>query len=149
MLNAKSWLAVEVGKVNAVAPQHSEMVDLLERVDRIDLWWHTSPPNRIPGLPGMTRPLSRHAEALLGVAGDDPTPLRSVGLLLQGWCALWQGRFAQARALRERAIEHGQWAGDTFAVRSHLLTLTAFLHAVGGDAAAAVEVPRAARQSAV
>ena len=143
MLSARSWLALETGRLNAVAPLRSEMVDLLERVDRIDLWWHTTPPNRVPGLPGMTLPLRRHAEALLRVAGDEPTPLRALGLLSQAWCAFWQGRFAQARALRERAIEHGQWAGDTSAVRSHLLTLTAFLHAIGGDAAAAVDVAHA------
>ena len=143
VLSAKSWLALETGRLYAVATLRDEMVDLLERAERIDLWWHTTPPNRVPGLPGMTRPLMRHAQALLRVAGDEPTPLRAVGLLAQAWCALWQGRFPQARALRERAVEHGQWAGDTAAVRSHLLTLTAFLHAVAGDATAAVEAAHA------
>lgn len=143
VLNAQSWLAIETGRLHAVAPLRDAMVDLLEEVDRIDLWWHTSPPNRVPGLPGMTRPLWRHAEALLRVAGDDPTPLRSVGLLLQAWCAMWQGRFPQARALRERAVEYGQWAGDTAAVRSHLLALTAFMHAIAGEGGAAIDVARA------
>lgn len=143
VLNAQSWLAIETGRLHAVAPLRDQMVDLLETVDRIDLWWHTSPPNRVPGLPGMTRPLLRHADAFLRVAGDDPTPLRAVGLLLQAWCALWQGRFTQARALRERAVEHGQWSGETAAVRSHLLALTAFMHAVAGESAVAIETARA------
>jgi LuxR family maltose regulon positive regulatory protein len=138
-LNAKSWLALETGRLHAVAPLRGEMVDLLERADRLDLWWHTTPANRIPGLPGMTRPLIRHGEALLRVAGDTPTPLQALGLLLQAWSALWQGRFADARALRERAVEHGQWAGETAAVRSHLITLTAFLNVIDGDTKAAVD----------
>jgi LuxR family maltose regulon positive regulatory protein len=91
----------------------------------------------------MTRSLMRHAEALLRVAGDEPTPLRSVGLLLQGWCALWQGRFETARSLRDRAVEHGQWAGETLAVRSHLLTLTAFLHAIAGDTTTVIDIAHA------
>jgi LuxR family maltose regulon positive regulatory protein len=142
-LNAKSWLALETGRLHAVAPLRSEMVDLLERANRLDLWWHTTPANRIPGLPGMTRPLIRHGEALLRVAGDEPTPLRALGLLLQAWSALWQGRFADARALRDRAVERGQWAGDTAAVRSHLMTLTAFLHVIDGDTAAAIDTAHA------
>lgn len=143
VLNAQSYLALETGRLHAVAALRDEMVDLLERFDRIDLWWHTTPPNRVPGLPGMTRPLLRHAKALLRVAADAPTPLRALGLLSQAWCAFWQGRFAEARSLRERAVEHGQWAGDTSAVRSHLITLTAFMHAIGGDGAAAIDAARA------
>jgi LuxR family transcriptional regulator, maltose regulon positive regulatory protein len=140
VLNAKSWLALEIGNLHAVAPLRSELVDVLERVNRMDLWWHTTPPTRIPGLPGMTRPMMRHAKALLRVAGDQPMALRALGLLTQAWCAMFQGHFAEARSLIERAVAHGQWAGATSAVRGHLLALTSFMHAIAGDAKAALEV---------
>jgi LuxR family transcriptional regulator, maltose regulon positive regulatory protein len=140
VLNAKSWLALEIGNLYSVAPLRSELVDVLERVDRMDLWWHTTPPTRMPGLPGMTRPMMRHSKALLRVAGDQPMALRALGLLTQAWCAMFQGHFAEARALIERAIAHGQWAGATSAVRGHLLALNSFMHAIAGDAQAALEV---------
>jgi LuxR family maltose regulon positive regulatory protein len=140
VLNAKSWLALEIGNLYAVAPLRSKLVDVLERVDRMDLWWHTTPPTRMPGLPGMTRPMMRHAKALRRVAGDQPMALRALGLLTHAWCAMFQGHFAEARALIERAVAHGQWAGATSAVRGHVLALTSFIHAIAGDSKAALEV---------
>jgi LuxR family transcriptional regulator, maltose regulon positive regulatory protein len=138
MLNAQYWLAIDTGRTRSVAVILAEMLDLLERQGRIDLCYHTSPPIRMPGLPGINEPLTRHAELLLRAAGDEPTPLRSLGMLAQAWCALWRGELDEAARLRERAQQEASWTGNTGAVRSHMLTLTAFAAAIDGDTPAAL-----------
>lgn len=140
--NAQAWLALETGRGAAVGPIVSDMLTLLEQAGRLDLWYQTTPPTRFPGLRGMARPLARHAELLLRVAGDEPTPLRAIALLLQGWGALWEGRLAQVRECEERAEADAAWTGMTAAVRGHLMALRAFRLAIVGDADAAIALAR-------
>jgi LuxR family maltose regulon positive regulatory protein len=139
VLHAESWLAVDNGHLCRVAPLIEEMLDLLEQADRMDLWYHTTPANRMPGLPGMTRPLLRHAGLLLRLAGDEPTTLRALALLVQAWDAFWRGRLEEARVLAERAREDAAWSGRTGAVQGHLLALTALREAALGNGAAALD----------
>ena len=136
-LNAEVWLAIDDCGHGAVAPLVSEMLDLLQQADRLDLWFQTTPPLRMPGLPGIQPVLTRHAELLLKVAGDTPTPLRALGLLSLAWCALGRGEIAGADALVERGRADAAWSGATGAVRAHLLALTAVMAAIRGDEAAA------------
>jgi LuxR family maltose regulon positive regulatory protein len=137
-LNARIWLCVDTGRLRRVAPTLEEMLGRLERARRFELWYHTSTPLRVPGLPGIARPLMRHAELMLGVAGDEPTVLRPLALLVQGWCAAWRGDLAAATRLREQASEEADWSGGTGAVRAHLLSLAAVTHAMAGEAPAAL-----------
>jgi len=143
LLNAEFWLAIDDCRHAAVAPLVSEMLDLLQQADRVDLWYQTTPPLRMPGLPGIRPVLERHAELLLAVAGSEPTPLRAIGLLSQAWCALWRGELAQARTLMELARGEAAWSGETGAVRAHQLALDAVMSAVRGDTAAALAAAQA------
>ncbi|HEX4884592.1 MAG TPA: transcriptional regulator, partial [Casimicrobiaceae bacterium] len=142
LLNAQAWHALETGHGHAVGGIVDAMLDLLEQAGRPDLWYQTTTPNRFPGLRGMARPLARHAELLLRVAGDEPTPLRGIALLCQGWGALWSGRLDEARELEERARADAEWTGQTAAVRGHLLALGAFRRAILGASAEAVALAR-------
>ena len=139
LLHAETWLAIDNGQVNRVAPLVEEMLDLLEQVNRLDLWYHTTPANRFPGLPGMTRPLLRHAALLTRLSGEEPTTLRALALLVQAWDALWRGEFDAAQALAERAREDAAWSGRTGAVHGHLLALTALREAALGHSAVALD----------
>jgi LuxR family maltose regulon positive regulatory protein len=139
LLHAQSWLAVDDGRTRAVAPLIEEMLDLLEQVDRLELWYHTTTANRLPGLPGMRQPLLRHAALLERLAHDEPSTLRALALLVRGWDALWRGDFDAARTYAERARDDMAWAGPTGAVRGHLLALTALREAALGHAEAALE----------
>jgi LuxR family maltose regulon positive regulatory protein len=138
-LNAEIWLAIDTGRLRAVAPLLDRMLDLLQEVDQISLWYHTTPPNRLPGLPGIVTPLSRHAALLARVAGDEPTPLGAMAVLSQAWCELWQGRIREAEDLLRRADADARWSGTTGAVRTHQLLLSALLHALRGDRQRALE----------
>jgi LuxR family transcriptional regulator, maltose regulon positive regulatory protein len=141
-LHAESWLAVDDGRSDEVAPLVVQMLDLLEGLDRLDLWYHTTPANRLPGLPGMTRPLLRHAALLVRLSGDEPSTLRAIALLVRAWDALWRGSLAEAGALIERAREDDTWAGRTGAVWGHLLAVTALREAAVGNAVPALDAAR-------
>jgi LuxR family transcriptional regulator, maltose regulon positive regulatory protein len=141
-LHAESWLAVDDGRTDEVAPLVVQMLDLLEGLDRPDLWYHTTPANRLPGLPGMSRPLLRHAALLVRLSGDEPSTLRAIALLVQAWDALWRGALAEAGELTERAREDDAWAGRTGAVWGHLLAVTALREAAMGNAAPALDAAR-------
>ncbi len=138
-LHAESWLAVDDGRTHEVAPLIVQMLDLLEAVDRLDLWYHTTPANRLPGLPGMTGPLLRHAALLVRLSGDEPSTLRALALLVQAWDALWRGRLAEVGELTERARDDAAWAGRTGAVWGHLLAVAALREAVLGRTSAALD----------
>jgi LuxR family maltose regulon positive regulatory protein len=138
-LNAEIWLAIDTGRLHAVAPLLDRMLDLLQEVDQISLWYHTTPPNRLPGLPGIVAPLSRHAALLARVAGDEPTPLGAMAVLSLAWCELWRGRTREAEELLRRADADARWSGTTGAVRTHQLLLSALLHALRGDRQRAIE----------
>jgi LuxR family transcriptional regulator, maltose regulon positive regulatory protein len=138
-LLAEAWLAVDDGRAHDVAPLVTQMLDLLERLDRLDLWYHTTPANRLPGLPEMTRPLLRHAALLVRLSGDEPSTLRALALLVQAWDALWRGHLVQAGTLAERARGDAAWAGSTGAVSGHLLAFIALREAALGRTAAALD----------
>ena len=139
LLNARTWQYIETLRLPEVAPTLTRMLDLLEAEGRVDLTYHTSTPLRISGLPAVARPLLRHAEIMLRTSGDDPTPLRPLGLIVQAWCALWRGDLEESMRLRERARREADWAGNTGAVRNHMLTLTAHSEAAAGNKAAALQ----------
>lgn len=142
MLNSEAWLAIDTGRLRSVAPIQDEMVRLLDEASRLELWYHTTPPNRLPGLPGIRKPLLRHAQALLRVAGDDSLSIRALAIVAQAWCALFQGHIGEAVQLRDRARADADWTGHTGAIIGHVLALTSFLEAVQGNVPAAVATAR-------
>lgn len=148
-LYAESWIAIDACRYRQVPDLMTQLLDLLSSTERPDLWYHTTPPLRMPGLPGMTPVLERHAHLLLHVSGDAPIPLRALGILMQAWCALWRGQPAEARRLVESASDDAHWSGQTSAVRGHLMSLNAVLAVVAGDSAAAIAAAQTRRQAFV
>ena len=137
-LNAEIWLAIETCRHADVAPLLARMLGHLQALPQVNLWFHTTPPLRMPGLPGVTPVLAHHAELMLQKAGEAPTPLRALGLLSQAWCALWRGRLDEARELVATARSDARWSGQSGAVRAHLLALDAVIATIAGDARAAI-----------
>jgi LuxR family maltose regulon positive regulatory protein len=144
LLNAEIWLAIETCRHAAVAPLLAEMLGRLQSLPQhLELWFHTTPPLRMPGLPGITPVLARHAELLQQVGGDSATPLRALSLLSRAWCVLWQGRIADARSLVAEARADARWSGQSGAVRAHLASLDAAIATAIGDAEGALAAANA------
>lgn len=143
LLNAQIWLAIETCRHANVAPLLAEMLGRLQPLSQLELWFHTTPPLRMPGLPGVTPVLARHAELLQQIGGDAATPLRALGLLSHAWCALWQGRIADARSLVAEARADARWSGQSGAVRAHLASLDAAIATATGDTEGALAAANA------
>jgi LuxR family maltose regulon positive regulatory protein len=148
VLNGLYWLAIDQGRMFDVAAIHAEQLELLQRSRSVALAYQSSPPLRLPGLRGVTRNLARHGDWLLEVGGEEPTPLRPLGILSHAWVAAWQGRLREAHALREQARAEAAWSGGSGAVMAHLLTHAAFSFTMSGQKAEAIAAARerAARQ---
>jgi LuxR family transcriptional regulator, maltose regulon positive regulatory protein len=147
LLNAEAWSAIEACRFPDVAPLMDQLLDLLQKTDRIDLWYQTTPALRMPGLRGITPVLERHARLMLQVAGDVPTPLRTIAVQTQAWCALWRGQIGTARRLMDSARDDAHWSGQTGAVRAHQLTFDAAFGLVAGDVPGAIAAAEARIQS--
>lgn len=141
-LNAAYWLAIDEGRTRDVCSLHAEQLDLLRRSSSVALAYQTSPPLRLPGLPGVLNSLEQHGDWLLHIAGDEPTALRPLGILSHAWVATWRGQLAEAHRLREQAREEAAWSGGSGAVMAHLLTHAAFSYAMSGQKTAAMAAAR-------
>lgn len=141
-LNAAYWLAIDEGRTGDVASIYSEQLELLQRSTGAALAYQTSPPLRLPGMPGVMQHLERHGRWLLHVGGDEPTPLRPLGILSQAWVATWRGQLRQAHQLREQARAEAAWSGDSGAVQAHLFTHAAITLAMSGDGVGAIAAAR-------
>jgi LuxR family maltose regulon positive regulatory protein len=146
-LTAEAWLAIDVCEYPKVAPLLSRLLDVLQIANRLDLWYQTTPALRVPGLPGITPVLERHAELMLQVAGDAPTPLRAIAVQTQAWCSLWRGRIDEARRLVDSARDDAHWSGQTHAVRAHQFVINAVLALIAGNIPAAVAAAEARLQA--
>lgn len=141
-LNAAYWLAIDEGRTGDVASIYREQLELLQRSTGVALAYQTSPPLRLPGMPGVLRNLERHAGWLLRIGGDEPTPLRPLGILSQAWVATWRGELRLAHQLREQARAEAAWSGGSGAVQAHLLTHAAISLAMSGDRDGAIAAAR-------
>ncbi|HEV8315064.1 MAG TPA: AAA family ATPase, partial [Burkholderiaceae bacterium] len=139
---ARTWHAMEGCRFHAVAPHFEALVQVLEGHPTLEQWFFTIPAPRQTPCRGIAGALSRWASTALSVAADRPVPLRSNGLLAQGWLALWQGRLDAADELLRRAEADAQWIGGQLIARNHGLAMRAMVHALRGEGAAAVQAMR-------
>jgi LuxR family maltose regulon positive regulatory protein len=141
-LLATLWHAIESGALFDVAEHFDALVQCLETTPVIEAWFGTVPAPRQSACRGVAGPLARWATGALAVVGDRPLPLRSLGILVQGWLALWQGRLDDAAQLLERAEADAQWTGRHLITRSHALALRALLNLASGAHDAALQTMR-------
>ncbi|MDN3921295.1 LuxR C-terminal-related transcriptional regulator [Roseateles violae] len=135
---ARTWLTLESCRFDEVAPAFAALVQLLERQLDLARWYSTVPPPRQTACRGIAPWLARWAEGALTVVGDQPLPLRALGLLSQAWLRLWQDDLDGARTLLARADDDAKWTGQQLITRHHGLAMRALLAALGGDSEAAL-----------
>jgi LuxR family maltose regulon positive regulatory protein len=142
VLNGLTWLALETGELYSIGPMVDEMVSLLNVAGHVELWYQTTPATRLPGLPGMAKPLQRHAEALLKIAGDEPIPLRALAYSMQARRFLWEGDFERAAHNIALASADERWARGAAPVRAFILAHRTLWHAMKGESNEAIALMR-------
>lgn len=139
--NAATWLHLERGEYDAVAPAFEVMLHLLQGRTAVPDWGNVPPP-RQTACRGMAALTQRWATGALAVAGDRPVPLRTFALLSLAWRSLWLGRPGESRALLDQALGDASWGGHEVIARNHALALQAVLALLHGDGAEAVRTVR-------
>ena len=127
-----SYIALDSGRLDEVAPRYAEMLDLLEGSRNPVLWNQCMPRSLQCGLPAMLEPSRRFALGALAVTPESPTPLRAIALASSAWSALWAGRFDAALKTAALAEADARWLGPPPNVRLALYSLLAVLFAMLG-----------------
>jgi LuxR family maltose regulon positive regulatory protein len=135
---ATTWLHLERGEHDAVAPAFAQFVRQLQGCTTVPEWSNLPAP-RQTACRGMSHLILQWAHGALAVAGDRPVPLRTFALLALGWRALWLGELAQAQSRLDEGLGDAAWGGHEVIARSHALALQAALAVIRGDTRQAVQ----------
>jgi LuxR family maltose regulon positive regulatory protein len=141
-LRAHVWLALDGGPLDQVAPRFHRELDVVERLDSTIGWYQASPVARYLGLPGIVPVLQRYVNGALRHAREGHTPLRVLAVTVQAFLEVWAGRPDAADALLRGVEEDIRWFGQTRNLYTQTQLCRALLHALRGEAAAALAAMR-------
>ncbi len=127
-----SYLALDSGRLDAVAPRYREVLEMLEASSDPVLWYQCVPRSLQCGLPAMREPSRRFAVGALAVAPEAPTPLRAIALASSAWSDVWCGRLEPALKTAALAEADARWLGPPPNVRLALYNLLAVLFTLQG-----------------
>jgi len=127
-----SFIALDSGRLDEVAPRYAEALDLLASSGDPVLWYQCVPRALQCGLPSMRENARRFAAGALAVAPEAPTPLRAIALASSAWSDLWSGRLDAALKTAALAEADARWLGPPPNVRLALHGLLAVLFAMLG-----------------
>jgi LuxR family maltose regulon positive regulatory protein len=142
VLVACMWHAMDVGSTHRVGPLLEELLGLVEHSTDLALWYRSYPIARVNGLPGTARALDRWVECVLRLTEGRSSQLRALAFAQRGWREAWAGRLDAALESLQLAVADAQWIGNPPNVRGFLKLLEASLHALRGDAEAALAAAR-------
>ena len=128
----RSYIALDSGRLDEVAPRYREMVDLLEQSRDPVLWYQCVPRSLQCGLPSMRELARRFAVGALAVAPEAPTPLRAIALTSSAWSDIWSGHLDAALKTAGLAEADARWLGPPPNVRLALYSVLAVLFAMLG-----------------
>jgi LuxR family transcriptional regulator, maltose regulon positive regulatory protein len=134
----RTWIFIDTGAFRAVAPGYTALLDVLERTDRLELWYECFQRPLYIWMPGMRAPLVRFVDGVFQRAGEAPTQMRAVAHVVAAWLALWNGELSHSRERLALAWEDARWLGEPVRLRMFVNTAAAVLHAVLGEREAAL-----------
>src|SRR5690606_7779179 len=134
-----AWNAISVGDFRAIAGRYSAALDILERIDGLNVWYQCFQRPLYVWFPGMADPVARFVAGVRRRTGDAPNQVQAIAWVMAGWLALWRGDIDEARALVARAQETSRWLGEPNRIRMFVNCLLATLHAVAGEREAALD----------
>ena len=128
----RSYIALDSGRLDEVAPRYREMVDQLEQSRDPVLWYQCVPRSLQCGMPAMRELARRFAVGALAVAPETPTPLRAIALTSSAWSDIWSGHLDAALRTAGLAEADARWLGPPPNVRLALYSVLAVLFAILG-----------------
>jgi LuxR family transcriptional regulator, maltose regulon positive regulatory protein len=134
-LVASVWIDLRSGDQRLLAPQLHQLFKLLQGNTVMVRWYEACPLPPMVGLPGTRQPLLQLLAGAMAVVPEEPTPLRGMCHVVQGWLQLWRGDVAAAVAAVEAAEADSRWLSRPVNVDSYARSLRAVLLALRGQGA--------------
>ena len=128
--------------LHRLAESWAGMVDALERMDSLQLWYECSPVPGYVGLPGTRQSMLRYVAGVQRRLPEQPIPLSGMTQVTQGWLHLWSARWPDVSDTLARAEAECRWLSQPNNLRWQLHMLRAMLLALQGDAAGACAAVR-------
>jgi LuxR family maltose regulon positive regulatory protein len=146
-LHARIWQALDRGPLEDVASLFARELDLVEQRPSIVNWYRSAPTTRFIGLPGLHRVLERYVDGARRSAEGSTTALTVLTTVMQAWLPLWAGAADLAEPLLRNAADDARWLDQARALNTPIQLCSAFMHALRGDAEAAIASVRAPREA--
>lgn len=134
----RAWHALDTGDFGAVAGHYTKVLDLLEQIDGLQVWFHAFRRPLYVRLPGMGPPLARFVEGAMRRVGDGFPQMRVLANVIGAWLGLWRGELHEAMERLASADAEARWLGMPRQLRVSLNTCQAAAHAIRGDRKAAM-----------
>lgn len=138
-LALRTWQAIDGSRFGDVARCYSEVLDVLEQSQELELWYQCFQRPLYVWLPGMAGPLARFVDGVMRRNGDTPSQMRAIAFVMAAWLALWRGELQQAVERVKQAQEDERWLGMPVRLRMFVGVVRAAVSAVCGERAAALE----------
>ncbi len=132
-LALRTWHAIDSGRFREVAKRYSDVLDVLEQTDQLQLWYECFQRPLYVWLPGMGAPLARFVDAVMRRNADAPSQMRAIAFVMAAWLALWRGELPQAMERVMQAQEDERWLGMPTRLRMFVGTVRAAVNAVCGE----------------
>ena len=127
------WHALDSGDFGAVAGHYMKLLDQLEEIDSLQVWFHSFRRPLYLRLPGMSVPLERFVRGVTRRAGDSPTEVRVLASVMSAWLALWRGELREAMQQIAAAEAEARWFGMPVQLRMFIDVFLAAAHAMRGE----------------
>ena len=134
----RAWHALDTGDFGSVAGHYMKVLDSLEQIDSLQVWFHAFRRPLYVRLPGMRAPLARFVEGAMRRVGDSSPQMRVLANVIAAWLALWRGELNEAMERIASAETEARWLGMPRQMRTSLNTCLAAAHAIRGDRKAAM-----------
>ena len=138
-LALRTWHAIDGGRFRDVARCYSEVLDVLERTEELEIWYQCFQRPLYVWLPGMAAPLARFVDGVMRRNGDTPSQMRAIAFVMAAWLALWRGELSQAAERVRQAREDERWLGMPLRLRMFIGVVDAAVSAVCGERAATLD----------
>jgi LuxR family transcriptional regulator, maltose regulon positive regulatory protein len=138
-LALRTWHAIDGGRFRDVANRYSDVLEVLEQTDELQLWYQCFQRPLYTWMPGMSAPLARFVDGVMRRNGDTPSQMRALAFVMAAWLALWRGELPQALERVAQAQEDARWLGLPVRLRMFVNSVRAAVSAATGDRDAALE----------
>lgn len=129
----EGWTALSRGDTARLQRSYAQAVELMERIDRLPIWYEGTPLPSYIGLPGLNAPLRRYVAGAQRRLPAQPVPLSGMLQVTLGWLHLFAADWPALGEALAVAESEDRWLGQPTNLHLQQLMLRAMGCALHGD----------------